>query len=79
MVAPESEMFAAMDRHFMGWNPEEDALVVAADIMNSGNDGASIPQLATKLSWPPRHMNPAVAHLVNRRLVNAPRALGTSP
>jgi hypothetical protein len=31
MVTPESELFAIMDRHFMSWNPEEDAQRIAAD------------------------------------------------
>jgi TIR domain len=79
MVAPQSEMFAAMDKHFMGWNPEEDSLVVAADLVNNGRDGDSVAELAAKLGWPPRRMNPAVAYLVNRKLVKAPSALGTSP
>jgi TIR domain len=79
MVAPQSEMFAAMDKHFMGWNPEEDSLVVAADLVNNGKDGEGVAELAGKLGWPPRRMNPAVAYLVNRQIVKAPSALGTSP
>lgn len=79
MVAPESEMFATMDKHFGKWNPEEDALIVAADIVNGGKDGANIPELAGQLGWEPRRMNSAVAFLANRHLVNAPRELGTNP
>jgi hypothetical protein len=79
MVAPHDELFASMDKHFMSWNPEEDAVVVAADMVNNGQDGADVSKLAGKLNWPPRRINPAVAYLVNRRIVRAPRALGTSP
>jgi hypothetical protein len=79
MVTPEAEMFAAMDKHFAAWNPEEDALLVAADMVNNSKDGVSIPEVASHHGWEPRRMNPAVAFLVNRNLVNAPRELGTHP
>ena len=79
MVGPEHEMFATMDRHFMSWNPEEDALRVAADLVNSREDGANVQTLASEYGWEPRRMNPAVAFLVNRRLIDASSELGTHP
>lgn len=79
MVGPENEMFAKMDRHFMSWNPEEDALRVAADLVNSKETGANVQALAARYGWEPRRMNPAVAFLVNRRIIDAGRELGTHP
>jgi hypothetical protein len=68
-----------MDRHFMSWNPEEDALCIAADIVNSRDDGANVQTLAEQYGWEPRRMNPAVAFLDNRSLINASSDLGTHP
>ena len=79
MVAPENEMFATMDRHFMPWNPEDDALRIAADMVNGREDGANVQALAAQYDWEPRRMNPAVAFLVNRRLINAASEIGTHP
>jgi hypothetical protein len=79
MVAPESELFATLDRHFTDWNPEHDALHIAADMVNAGEEGGSVPDLAQRYGWPPRRMNPAIAYLLNRQLVDGARAIGTHP
>ncbi|HVB82277.1 MAG TPA: TIR domain-containing protein [Candidatus Binataceae bacterium] len=79
MVVPENELFAKMDRHFMAWNPEEDAVRIAADMVNSREDGTNVQTLAAQYGWEPRRMNPAVAFLANRRLINASREIGTHP
>jgi hypothetical protein len=78
-ATPESELFASLDQHFMDWSPEEDALRVAADMVNGDDDGANIAPLAQKYGWEPRRMNPAIAFLANRRLADVSQSLGTHP
>jgi len=78
-VTPESELFVRMDKHFMPWNPEEDGLRIAADMVNNNEDGANIQQLAQQYGWEPRRMNPAVAFLANLKLVEISDNCGTHP
>ncbi|GKT09784.1 toll/interleukin-1 receptor domain-containing protein [Desulforhabdus sp. TSK] len=68
-LTPESELFVKFDSHFKPWNPESDALRIAADLVNGSKDGVSIVNLATSYEWPPRRMNPAISYLNNRHLV----------
>lgn len=78
-LTPESDLFAKFDRHFRTWNPEEDALLIAADLVNSNQDGVSIPKLAESYRWSPRRMNPALNYLMNRKLVEASEMMGCHP
>jgi len=79
MLTPEAELFVKFDRYFKPWNPELDALRIAADLVNSFKDGTSVPDLATSYGWLPRRMNPAINYLVNRRLIEASEEIGCHP
>ncbi|MEW6664852.1 MAG: toll/interleukin-1 receptor domain-containing protein [Thermodesulfobacteriota bacterium] len=79
MLTPKAELFVKFDRHFKPWDPEADALRIAADLVNRMKDGASVPDLAASYGWPPRRMNPAINHLVNRRLIEASEVIGCHP
>jgi hypothetical protein len=70
----EPALFAELDQHFMEWNPEADAARLAAELVN-GNDGRSVPVLAEGLGWTTRRMNPALAWLIARDLVDSSEAL----
>ncbi|BCG97768.1 hypothetical protein [Mesorhizobium sp. 131-2-1] len=62
-------MFATLDKYFMGWNPEEDALRFAADLVNDPNMPHDTGEVAERYGWAPRRINPALAHLVARKLI----------
>ena len=64
-------LFVHLDHYLMTWNPERDALTVAAWLLNSSEEGAVVEALATSLCWSTRRMNPAVGFLVERDLVTA--------
>ncbi|CAN7706720.1 hypothetical protein [Mesorhizobium sp. LjNodule214] len=49
-VWPNADLFAAFDKHFMPWSPEEDALRIAADLIN----GPSMPHDTAQASTPGR-------------------------
>ncbi len=78
MLYPEAALFTEFDQYFKDWNPSEDARLVAAELVN-GQGTADVSQLAGKLNWLPRRMNPAVEFLFERRLVDSSRLLGTHP
>lgn len=77
-VVPEAALFSELDQHFMDWNPEADALRLAAELVNGGDD-RGILQLAETLGWPPRRMNPAVNYLIARDLIDSSEVCGTHP
>jgi len=76
-VFAKESLFAELDQHFMAWNPQEDALHIAAELVN-GSD-STVQQLADKWGWKPRRINPAVNWLIRRDLVGYSKGLGTHP
>ena len=77
-VHPKSPMFWTLDEFYKPWNPRQDALRIAAELVN-GTDNDSIPKMAEKLGWPPRRMNPAVNFLVDHGYVRGSQESGTHP
>lgn len=74
----EGALFVAFDKHFTDWNPEADALKIAADLVNGVNDGM-VPKIAEAYGWAPRRMNPAVNFLIEHGLVESSGKMGTHP
>ena len=77
-VYPEDALFVAFDRHFKQWNPENDALQIAADLMNDSGSG-HVSEMAEKHNWTPRRMNPAVSYLIENDRVGVSDELGSRP
>jgi len=77
-VISEAALFVALDKFYKSWNPEVDALHIAAELVN-GNDEGRISQMAEKLGWLPRRMNPAVNFLLERDLVSGSEEMGSYP
>jgi len=69
IVTPTERLFLGVDPHVMGWNPAEDAVRVAAEVVNQPNHGLQSQNIATHLDWKPRRLNPALSYLVSRGLV----------
>jgi hypothetical protein len=78
-IYPEDELFVTFDRFWMPWNPKDDALALAAD-MNNDSEFPTSPQIIAELyGWEARRLNPAMAYLVNRKLVRDTTGMGSAP
>lgn len=77
-LTPEAALFVAFDKHFKDWDPEVDAMRVAADLVNGKGSGI-VSAMAKEYNWAPRRMNPAVNYLVERHLVDFGEEIGTHP
>lgn len=67
--------FLIFDPIFMGWNPAEDAVKLAAELVNSDHGALSSAEACEQLEWSPRRLNPAVAVLINSGAVLESRAI----
>ncbi|NKL39188.1 TIR domain-containing protein [Rhizobium leguminosarum bv. viciae] len=68
-VFPKASLFAQFDKHFMEWSPEDDALRIAADLINNPEFPHDTGEVAARYGWEPRRMNPALAYLEARQLI----------
>ncbi|MBU1316002.1 MAG: toll/interleukin-1 receptor domain-containing protein [Alphaproteobacteria bacterium] len=68
-ILPKAELFAEFDKHFMDWSPEDDALRIAADLVNDADFPHEAGQIAELYGWDCRRMNPALSYLLARRLI----------
>jgi len=57
----------------MAWDPEEDAVVVADELVKLEKGGLSAQHLDEHFGWGPRRMNPALNYLASKDLVLASR------
>jgi hypothetical protein len=67
--------FVALDAIFMDWNPEQDGVRLAVELLNSGRDYLSSHDAAETLGWAPRRLNPALAFLIRQRAVMTSRSI----
>ena len=79
VIFPKAELFATFDGLFKDWNPAEDALLLAAAMVNNADFPGDPPGMAVELGWQPRRLNPAIAYLHARTLVVGHAALGMTP
>lgn len=78
-ITPKTELFVKLDPLFKGWNPADDALLLATDMVSSQEDSFSPANLAEKYGWPPRRLNTALNYLIGRDIVDSFNAIGTGP
>jgi hypothetical protein len=78
-VRPERYLFAEFDQHWKPWNPSEDALVLAAAMVNSPDFPAAMSAIAERLHWSARRLNPAASYLMRRQLVEYIDSLDSRP
>lgn len=76
---PENELFATFDRFWMPWDPKEDAQTLATDMFNKSDFPTSPELIAAQYAWNARRLNPAMAYLINRKLVRETSCLGSAP
>lgn len=69
-------LFTEFDRHWKPWNPREDALKLAADIMNDEGFPGNAKAIAELYGWEPRRLNPAATFLFERNLLVDYKVMG---
>jgi len=73
------ELFAEFDRFFLGTNPRDDALRLAADMINDSNFPTQTPEIAKRYGWTARRINPAISYLLSRNLIRDSSELNSHP
>ncbi|MDQ3559229.1 MAG: TIR domain-containing protein [Pseudomonadota bacterium] len=78
---PQGHLFALFDGFFMKRDPAEDALRIAADLVNESRIDIRLEpkELAGRYEWEPRRLNPAIAYLSFIGAAKVLHALGTAP
>lgn len=69
VISPEDTLFMDFDRFWQPWDPEKDALTVAAGLINDPNFPREQEPLAQYLGWSARRLNPAVTYLARHDLI----------
>lgn len=75
-IIPQNALYATFDKYFSDRDPEADALTVAAALQNDPNFPGGAAEIAARLDWPARRLNPALAYLVERKLVQDFNVIG---
>ena len=78
-VLPESELFASFDKYWRDWNPENDAIKLALDLVQDESFPSQAVEIAERYGWQARRLNPALAYLINRKIILDSKAIGTMP
>ena len=61
------------------WNAADDALRLAADIVNDPDFPADRKDVVERYGWEPRRLNPVVYYMQERGLIVDYQAMGTQP
>jgi hypothetical protein len=77
-VVAEPELYADFDTLWKPWNPAEDALRLAADLHNDPDFPTTPAEIADRYDYPPRRLNPALAYLIARDLVEVLVGIGNA-
>ena len=77
-IFPKAKLFATFDAFFKDWNPADDALRLAAAMVNEDDFPNEPGAMTERMGWQPRRLNPAVAYLHARDLVEGHAALGSA-
>ena len=72
-----ASLFAEFDRYWKPWDPREDAVKLAADIMNDPEFPADSQTIAELYEWEPRRLNPAATYLFERGMLVEYKALNS--
>lgn len=78
-ILPKDELFATFDQYWMGWDTAQDALRIAADLLNDETFPSRASEVAERYGWTPRRLNPALGYLINRQVIRDTKGMGTAP
>lgn len=79
VVIAEPWLFAEWDQHWMGWNPAQYALRIAADMVNDPRYPSDPAEISQRYGWEPRRLNPALTYLHRRGAISMLTTMGMSP
>lgn len=68
-VSPRAELFVEFDVFAMDWSPADDGLRICIDLMNDPQMPGTVAEAAARYGWSARRMNPAIAYLRSRDLI----------
>lgn len=68
-VLVKSTLFAEFDHHWMDWDTRDDALRLAADIINDDDFPSDCGEIAEHYGWDARRLNPVATYLHERDLI----------
>jgi len=72
---PDGRFFLKFDPIFGNNDPEADARLVAAHLVNTQSGSGSAHDLAAQLGWEPRRLNPALEYLAMKNLIKSSNEL----
>lgn len=78
-VLPKDTLYAEFDQHWQTWDPADDALKLATDLMNDDQFPTAPSEIGSRYGWPARRLNPAMSHLRERDAVNMLETLASGP
>ena len=78
-VLVKGALFAEFDRYWKPWNPAEDTLRLAADVVNDLDFPWDCKQIAERYGWEPRRLNSVIHYMLERRLIVDYKTMGTQP
>ncbi len=78
-IVPFPELYVTFDKHFKEWDPAEDALRLAADLVNDPSFPGEPHNIAERYGWEPRRLNPALSYLINRKLIHSITVMAMRP
>lgn len=78
-LSPTAGFFVVTDPLLQEWTPTEDAVVLAAAMVNSGHDYANLAQVDQALGWGPRRINPAAEYLSQQGIIRPLNEMGSAP
>ncbi|GAB2655373.1 toll/interleukin-1 receptor domain-containing protein [Arenimonas aestuarii] len=78
-ILPKQAFYAEFDAYWMPWNPADDALRLASELVNDPDFPKEPSRVADRYGWEPRRLNPAMAYLDERGAARITTALATGP
>lgn len=76
-VLPKNTLYSEFDQYWQTWNPAEDALKLAADLVNDNHFPTRPEKIADLYGWTARRLNPAITYLVERDAVRVLNTVGS--
>ncbi|REF03032.1 toll/interleukin-1 receptor domain-containing protein [Cupriavidus plantarum] len=78
-VLVKSSLYTEFDKYWRDWNPIDDALRLAADLVNDPEMPHTPAEIANRYKWSARRLNPAITYLKEREAVEVRTSLGSGP
>ena len=77
MVKP--AFFTEFDQYWRPWNPAEDAIRLAVDMLGDADFPTKLQDISDKYGWDARRLNPAITYLYDRDMLFDTKTLGSTP